>query len=141
LEELLPREMARARRHRSPLCVAIVDIDHFKDYNDSHGHLAGDEVLRACARSWDEALRGEDTIVRFGGEEFLVVLPDTTPGQAAEIVERLRMTTPMGQTCSAGLACWDFAETIDELLGRADKALYLAKTGGRNQMAEAPLRA
>jgi diguanylate cyclase (GGDEF)-like protein/PAS domain S-box-containing protein len=141
LEELLPREMARGRRHRSPLCVAIVDIDHFKHYNDTHGHLAGDEVLRACARSWDEALRGEDTIVRFGGEEFLLVLPDTTPEQAAEIVERLRKTTPMGQTCSAGLACWDFAETIDELLGRADKALYLAKAGGRDQIAEAPLRA
>jgi diguanylate cyclase (GGDEF)-like protein/PAS domain S-box-containing protein len=138
LEEQLPREMARACRHRSPLCVAIIDIDHFKDYNDSHGHLAGDEVLRECARAWDSALRGEDTIVRFGGEEFLVLLPDTGPEEAAEIVERLRMTTPMGQTCSAGLASWDFAETIDELLGRADKALYMAKAGGRNQLAEAP---
>jgi diguanylate cyclase (GGDEF)-like protein/PAS domain S-box-containing protein len=138
LEEQLPREMARARRHRSPLCVAIVDIDHFKDYNDSHGHLAGDEVLRECARSWDEALRSEDTIVRFGGEEFLVLLPDTSLEQACEIVERLRMTTPMGQTCSAGLACWDFTETIDELLGRADGALYLAKASGRDQLAEAP---
>jgi diguanylate cyclase (GGDEF)-like protein/PAS domain S-box-containing protein len=138
LEEQLPGEMARARRHRSPLCVAIVDIDHFKDYNDNHGHLAGDEVLRACARSWDEALRGEDTIVRFGGEEFLVLLPETTLEQASEIVERLRMTTPMGQTCSAGLACWDYTETIDELLGRADGALYLAKASGRNQLAEAP---
>lgn len=141
LEEQLPREMARARRNRSPLCVAIVDIDHFKDYNDTHGHLAGDEVLRGCARSWDEALRGEDTIVRFGGEEFLVLLPDTRPEQACEIVERLRMTTPMGQTCSAGLACWDFSESIDELLGRADQALYLAKAGGRDQIAEAPMPA
>ena len=127
LEEQLPRAMARARRSRSPLCVAILDIDHFKDYNDTHGHLAGDEVLRACAEAWDSALRGEDTIVRFGGEEFLVLLPDTAPEQAAEIVERLRATTPMGQTCSAGLACWDFAESIDDLLGRADEALYLAK--------------
>jgi diguanylate cyclase (GGDEF)-like protein/PAS domain S-box-containing protein len=139
LEEQLPREMARARRAGSPLCVAIIDIDHFKEYNDTHGHLAGDEVLRACARAWDEALRGEDTIVRFGGEEFLVLLPDTRAEQAAEIVERLRMTTPMGQTCSAGLAVWDYAESIDDLLGRADKALYLAKASGRNQLAEAPL--
>ena len=139
LEEQLPQAMARARRRRSPLCVAILDIDHFKEYNDSHGHLAGDEVLRACAKAWDSALRGEDMIVRFGGEEFLVLLPDTPPEQAAEIVERLRMKTPMGQTCSAGLACWDFAETVDDLLGRADKALYLAKASGRNQLAEAAL--
>jgi len=139
LEEQLPRAMARARRSRSPISIAILDIDHFKTYNDTNGHLAGDEVLRACARAWDSALRGEDMIVRFGGEEFLVLLPDTEPEQAAEIVERLRLKTPMDQTCSAGLACWDFAESIDDLLGRADKALYLAKASGRNQLAEAAL--
>jgi diguanylate cyclase (GGDEF)-like protein/PAS domain S-box-containing protein len=139
LEEQLPQAMARARRCRSPLSVAILDIDHFKDYNDSHGHLAGDEVLRACARAWDSSLRGEDTIVRFGGEEFLVLLPDTEPEQAAAIIERLRMKTPMDQTCSAGLATWDYAESIDDLLRRADEALYLAKASGRNQLAEAPL--
>jgi diguanylate cyclase (GGDEF)-like protein/PAS domain S-box-containing protein len=137
LEEQLPREMARARRSNSPLCVAIVDIDHFKVYNDTHGHLAGDEVLRECARAWDEALRGEDTIVRFGGEEFLVLLPGTAPEAAAEVVERLRERTPMEQTCSAGLACWDATESVDDLLGRADQALYLAKAGGRDQLAQA----
>ncbi len=139
LEEQLPQDMARARRSGEPLSVAILDIDHFKSYNDSHGHLAGDEVLRACAKAWDSALRGEDTIVRFGGEEFLVLLPDTGPEQAAEIVERLRATTPMGQTCSAGLALWDCAESIDELLGRADEALYLAKASGRDQVVQAQL--
>lgn len=139
LEEQLPQAMARARRSLSPLSVAILDIDHFKGYNDTHGHLAGDEVLRACAKAWDSALRAEDTIVRFGGEEFLVLLPDTEPEQAAEIVERLRQTTPMGQTCSAGLALWDRAESIDELLRRADEALYLAKASGRNQLAQAQL--
>jgi len=139
LEEQLPRAMARARRCRLPLSVAILDIDHFKDYNDTHGHLAGDEVLRACAKAWDSSLRGEDTIVRFGGEEFLILLPDTPAEEAGEIVERLRAKTPMGQTCSAGLASWDFAESIDDLLGRADKALYLAKAGGRDQLAEAAL--
>ena len=139
LEEQLPRAMARARRSRSPISIAILDIDHFKAYNDSHGHLAGDEVLRACAKAWDSALRGEDMIVRFGGEEFLVLLPDTEPDVAAEIVERLRLKTPMDQTCSAGLACWDFTESVDDLLGRADKALYLAKASGRNQLAEAAL--
>jgi diguanylate cyclase (GGDEF)-like protein/PAS domain S-box-containing protein len=137
LEEQLPREMARARRARSPLCLALLDIDHFKRYNDTHGHLAGDEVLRRCAREWDAALRGEDTIVRVGGEEFLVLLPDTDPEQAVEIVERVRGATPMGQTCSAGLACWDFVESFDDWAARADKALYLAKAGGRDQLAEA----
>jgi diguanylate cyclase (GGDEF)-like protein/PAS domain S-box-containing protein len=139
LEEQLPRAMAWARRRRSPLSLAILDIDHFKDYNDTHGHLAGDEVLRACARAWDSELRGEDTIVRFGGEEFLVLLPDTSVEEAAEIVERLRTKTPMGQTCSAGLAGWDGSESIDELLRRADDALYLAKAGGRNQLAQSQL--
>lgn len=141
LGEMLPRELARSRRSRSPLCVAIVDIDHFKAYNDSYGHLAGDEVLREAAIAWDGALRAEDTIVRFGGEEFLVLLPDTTAEQACEVVERLRAATPREQTCSAGLAGWDFAESADDLLGRADKALYLAKAGGRDQLAEASVPA
>jgi diguanylate cyclase (GGDEF)-like protein len=138
LTEMLPREMARARRSRSPLCVAIVDIDHFKVYNDTYGHLAGDEVLRESAIAWDQALRAEDMIVRFGGEEFLAVLPDTDAGAAAEVVERLREATPRGQSCSAGLAAWDSLESVDDLLSRADKALYMAKAGGRDQLAEAP---
>lgn len=137
LEEQLPREMVRARRSSASLCVALIDIDRFKAYNDAHGHLAGDEVLRECARAWDGALRGEDTIVRFGGEEFLVLLPDTAPEEAAEVVERLRERTPMEQTCSAGVASWDFLESADDLLGRADAALYLAKAGGRDQLAQA----
>jgi diguanylate cyclase (GGDEF)-like protein/PAS domain S-box-containing protein len=139
LEEQLPRDMARSRRSLSPLCVAILDIDHFKVYNDTHGHPAGDEMLRSCARSWDSCLRAEDTVARIGGEEFLVLLPDTSVEQAAEIVERLRAETPLGQTCSAGLARWDYSEGIDELLSRADRALYLAKAAGRDQLAEAPL--
>lgn len=138
LHELLPREMARARRARSPLCVAIIDIDHFKTYNDTYGHLAGDEVLREAALAWDATLRAEDTIIRFGGEEFLALLPDTSIGEACEVIERLRAATPRKQTCSAGLASWDFFESSDDLLSRADKALYLAKAGGRDQVAEAP---
>ncbi len=86
LDEQLPREMARARRGGTPLCVAIIDLDRFKAYNDSRGHLAGDAVLRECAITWDSKLRGEDAIVRYGGEEFLVVLPDCTLEHAAEIV-------------------------------------------------------
>jgi diguanylate cyclase (GGDEF)-like protein/PAS domain S-box-containing protein len=137
LDEQLPREMARARRSESSLCLAILDLDRFKAYNDSNGHLAGDEMLRRCAVAWDSELRGEDTIVRFGGEEFLVVLPDTDPELAVEIVERLRAATPAEQTCSAGLACWDFAETAEDLVGRADSALYRAKASGRDRLVQA----
>ncbi len=138
LDEQLPREMARAVRAESDLCLAIVDLDHFKAFNDSHGHLAGDELLRKCAIAWDSALRGSDLLVRFGGEEFLVVIPDTPLEQAEEIVERLRAATPGEQTCSAGIAVWNGVESIDELVARADSALYVAKAGGRDCLAQAP---
>jgi diguanylate cyclase (GGDEF)-like protein/PAS domain S-box-containing protein len=134
LDEQLPREMARSRRGATPLCVAIIDIDRFKNYNDTRGHLAGDAVLRECAITWDSKLRGEDAIVRYGGEEFLVVLPDCSLEHAAEIVERLRSATPSGLTCSAGVACWDLTEAIDEFLERADAALYRAKREGRDRL-------
>lgn len=137
LSEEMPREMARARRQGSELCVAIVDIDRFKAFNDTHGHLAGDELLRRCARAWDGSLRGEDLLVRFGGEEFLAVLPDASIEQAEEIVERLRAATPDGTTCSAGLARWEGSESLDELLARADSALYKAKAGGRDSLVRA----
>lgn len=101
LDEQLPREMARARRSSTSLCLAILDIDFFKAYNDAHGHLAGDGMLRDCAEAWDSELRGEDVIVRYGGEEFLVLLPGASLDDAAETVERLRAATPDGQTCSA----------------------------------------
>jgi diguanylate cyclase (GGDEF)-like protein/PAS domain S-box-containing protein len=135
LDEQLPREMARARRHSAPLCLAIIDIDFFKAYNDAHGHLAGDGMLRDCAEAWDSELRGEDTIVRYGGEEFLVLLPGAALDQAADTVERLRAVTPDGQTCSAGLACWDLEESAEDLLERADVALYAAKNDGRDRLA------
>ena len=134
LDVLLPREMAGARRRGSSLFLALVDLDHFKAYNDTHGHLAGDAKLSECARDWDAQLRGTDTIARFGGEEFLVVLPDCTAEQAAQILERLRAATPGEQTCSVGLACWDFNETAEELEERADVALYEAKAGGRDRL-------
>jgi diguanylate cyclase (GGDEF)-like protein/PAS domain S-box-containing protein len=134
LDDQLPREMARALRTESPLCLALIDIDNFKVYNDTHGHLAGDSVLRDCAAAWDGELRGMDTILRFGGEEFLVVLPDCDIADAAEIVERLRAATPDEQTCSAGLAMWRAGESVDDLVGRADKALYEAKKNGRDRL-------
>jgi diguanylate cyclase (GGDEF)-like protein/PAS domain S-box-containing protein len=134
LDDQLPREMARALRSAAPLCLAIVDIDHFKAYNDTYGHLAGDSILRSCAAAWDAELRGEDTILRFGGEEFLAILPNCEPVDADEIVERLRAATPDGQTCSAGLAMWRPGESVDELVARADTALYEAKESGRDRL-------
>ncbi len=95
-------------------------------------------MLRECAVAWDCQLRGEDTIVRFGGEEFLILIPDTDLERAAEIVERLRAATPDEQTCSAGLACWDFSESAEDLLDRADSALYRAKAEGRDRLVQAP---
>jgi diguanylate cyclase (GGDEF)-like protein/PAS domain S-box-containing protein len=138
LDEQLPREMARARRYEAGLCLAIIDLDRFKNFNDENGHLAGDAMLRECAVAWDSQLRGADTIVRFGGEEFLVVIPDAEMEQAAELIERLRAVTPGDQTCSAGLACWDFGESADELVDRADSALYRAKAAGRDRLVQAP---
>jgi diguanylate cyclase (GGDEF)-like protein/PAS domain S-box-containing protein len=137
IDEVLPREMARALRADTPLCLGIIDIDHFKAYNDTHGHLAGDAVLRDCAAAWDSKLRGEDTILRYGGEEFLVVLPDCAAEDATRIVERLRAATPDRQTCSAGLAVWRPGESVDDLVGRADKALYDAKDSGRDRLVRA----
>jgi diguanylate cyclase (GGDEF)-like protein/PAS domain S-box-containing protein len=138
LDEQLSREMARARRAESDLCLAIIDLDRFKAFNDENGHLAGDAMLRECAVAWDSQLRGADTIVRFGGEEFLVVIPDAGMEPASELVERLRAATPGDQTCSAGLACWDFSEGADELVDRADSALYRAKAAGRDRLVQAP---
>lgn len=137
LDEQLPRELARARRGDSPLCLAIVDLDHFKAFNDAHGHLAGDVALRESAIAWESALRGADTIVRFGGEEFVVLLPDCELEEGHEIVERLREATPGEQTCSAGLALWDFDESAEDLVARADAALYAAKDDGRDRLVQA----
>ncbi len=137
LEELMPREMARARRARSPLCLAVIDVDFFKVYNDTHGHLAGDALLRKCAIAWDQELRAEDSLFRFGGEEFVAVLPECTLEQGGEIVERLRAATRNGQTVSVGIGLWDFEERWESLIERADSALYRAKENGRDALVEA----
>jgi diguanylate cyclase (GGDEF)-like protein/PAS domain S-box-containing protein len=127
------REVARARRDDTPLAVAMLDLDRFKDYNDKHGHQAGDRALREAASAWRSVLRETDLLARYGGEEFAVAFPKCEREDAQELVERLRQVTPAGQSCSAGLACWDGNETAEELLGRADKALYEAKLAGRDR--------
>ncbi|HET6831864.1 MAG TPA: diguanylate cyclase [Solirubrobacterales bacterium] len=132
-DDALEREVARARRENEPLAVAMLDLDRFKEYNDRHGHQAGDRVLREAASAWRAVLRESDLLARYGGEEFTVALPGCDLQRAAELVNRLREVTPAEQSCSAGLACWDGGESADQLLGRADSALYDAKQSGRNR--------
>jgi diguanylate cyclase (GGDEF)-like protein len=131
-DEELPRELERALRMGTPLCVAIVDIDHFKFYNDRHGHQAGDRVLKEVASAWRTQVRSTDLLARYGGEEFVLLLPICALGHALEIAERLRAVTPL-VTCSIGVASWDFRESAGELVERADRALYAAKAAGRNR--------
>jgi diguanylate cyclase (GGDEF)-like protein len=132
--EELPRELARGRRYRRPVCVAMLDLDRFKDYNDQHGHLAGDRLLEEAAGAWRGTLRETDRIARYGGEEFSVVLPDCTLEDAVALVERLRSATPHGVTCSAGVAEWNGDESPESLVRRADTALYEAKRIGRDRV-------
>ena len=132
-EEQLPREMTRALREGGPLCVAIIDLDHFKAYNDQYGHQAGDRLLLEAASAWRSRLRGSDILARYGGEEFAVVLPSCDPDRAVGLLERLRQATPGDTTCSVGLAVWDTHESAVELIDRADRALYAAKRAGRNR--------
>jgi diguanylate cyclase (GGDEF)-like protein len=133
-EEELPRELERARRMGTGVCVAMIDLDNFKSYNDSFGHQAGDLVLKEAASAWRAEVRSTDLLARYGGEEFVLLLPACALEDAIRIVERLRVVTPL-VTCSVGLACWDFQEAGDELVERADQALYAAKAEGRNRHA------
>jgi diguanylate cyclase (GGDEF)-like protein len=136
-DALLARELARASRERRQLAVAIFDVDNFKAFNDQHGHPAGDRLLVRAAESWLSMLRATDVLARYGGEEFAVAFADCTQPQAVAVVERLRAATPEGQTCSAGVAVWNGTESAAELLARADRALYVAKRAGRDQVVTA----
>lgn len=133
LDEALPHERARAARSGEPLTVVMIDLDHFKRYNDRQGHAGGDALLRAAAQGWLKHLRPTDMLARYGGEEFTLVLPACGSDQAATLVSRLRSVMPDRQTFSAGIATWNGAETTDELVQRADAALLKAKRAGRNR--------
>ena len=112
----------------------MLDLDRFKDYNDKHGHAAGDELLRQVSRCWRCAVPPEASVARLGGEEFAVALPGVPPAEARELLVELCALVPDGQTCSAGLTVWDGEENESSLLGRADAALYAAKHAGRNRV-------
>jgi diguanylate cyclase (GGDEF)-like protein len=138
MEESLVAEMQRATRFNHELAIAMVDIDFFKKFNDSQGHQAGDRLLIRAAKQWRKSLRTTDTIFRYGGEEFLVVLPGASAVTAIRAMERLRLATPQRQTASVGVAAWDGVESAAQLIQRADQALYQAKQAGRNRTTISP---
>ncbi|QLC72901.1 diguanylate cyclase [Pseudomonas sp. LPB0260] len=144
IKEQVALELERALRNGSRASVVMLDIDHFKKVNDNHGHAAGDSVIRALANLLRQRLRRIDSLGRYGGEEFLAVLPDCQPEQARRIVDEIRERfaelrfiadgDEFSVTLSAGIACTDVNSSPGELLERADRALYAAKHGGRNQV-------
>ncbi len=149
-------ELERARRHQTPLCVALVDVDHFKKFNDTYGHLSGDLVLKALAELFTQNMRKSDVVCRFGGEEFAVLLPDTGLKSAVELMDRVRQNVEKLQlrgmngeelrvTISVGLTevntrpkASPYKSEISESLAIADEQLYVAKNRGRNQVCSVP---
>lgn len=145
LEAALPREFARADREQKQLAIIMLDLDHFKAVNDTHSHAAGDVVLQTLAELLKKGAREGDLICRYGGEEFVVIMPHISPKQALERVDswrqQLERTTvvygkvPIRVTLSGGGAIYpDHGRTADQLLTRADKMLYKSKQAGRNQI-------
>lgn len=143
-DEALARECARARRTQLPLCLVLLDIDHFKSVNDAYSHSIGDEVLKLVADMIRSHCREEDTVARWGGEEFALLLPDTSVQTAADICERIRraimqidctaFASDLHITVSMGIAGFAGETQHDKLLSRSDSALYRAKQNGRNRV-------
>ena len=146
LDEALPELVVRHRLQGQRLALLMIDIDHFKSFNDTYGHLAGDQVLTGVAHALQQDIRGGDQAARFGGEEFVILLPDTATVEAGRIATRLRRTikgtafsspdgAPLpGVTVSIGLAESTPDESAEALLARADAALYQAKQEGRDRL-------
>jgi diguanylate cyclase (GGDEF)-like protein len=141
LKERLTEEIARSERHGFPMSFMMIDVDEFKPYNDSFGHLEGDRALKIVGAILKEGLRGADVAARFGGEEFSILLPQTTCEEAVTIAERIRRrieTTKFPKrkiTISIGVACSSAnLHSPDELIDAADQAVYEAKRRGRNNV-------
>lgn len=135
LDEMLPRLMQRSEHDGQPLCILMIDIDHFKKFNDKYGHLAGDKALCIVACTLTKSVHPIDLVARYGGEEFCVLLPETSLQEGTAAGERVRKAvhrvrirdannSPIpGISISAGLAAWKIGESVDELLKRADQAI------------------
>lgn len=131
----LSRACAFAREDGAPLAAAVLDMDHFKLFNDTYGHVMGDLVLKETAAAWSSILEGRGFLARYGGEEFTVLLPGASAVEAEAVLERMRRAVTRGQTVSIGLAVWDGVEPPADLVARADQALYHAKHQGRDRVA------
>ena len=160
-QEYIDREVKRSNRYGHNLCLIIADIDHFKEVNDTYGHLAGDKILKALADYLQDELRGSDIVARYGGEEFAIILPETSKIDGMMVAERLRETIAslkidyegrsLMVTASFGLSCLESHRRVEkiEFIKEADYALYQAKNAGRNtckcydngQLKNAPLHA
>ena len=142
-EHAYAREMARARRNGGRLALIMIDLDDFKALNDRYGHLAGDRVLVHLVRVLQDSMRPSDVLCRFGGEEFVLMLPDTATDDACKAVRRLladfssQAVLDVGQvmTFSAGVVDHEYSESLDEAIRRADEATYAAKRAGKNRVA------
>jgi diguanylate cyclase (GGDEF)-like protein len=130
----LSRACAHSRDTGTPLTVGLIDLDQFKAFNDTHGHLLGDLVLKESAAAWRESLADRGVLARYGGEEFAVAVP-APMDVAVVLLKRMSGVVSSGQTCSVGLATWDGIEEPSAAMARADEALYHAKNTGRNQVA------
>jgi diguanylate cyclase (GGDEF)-like protein len=133
-DERLALELERAKRTDAPLAIALLDLDLFKQFNDSFGHLAGDDLLQQTSEAWQRTLRPTDLIARLGGEEFGVILPDTDLDVAEAVMRRLGAEVSSDQTVSIGLTLQRPGEDTNASVERADQALYAAKSAGRNQI-------
>ncbi len=144
MNEVLEAEQRRHDARGQPTCIAVLDLDFFKDVNDRHGHAAGDAVLRSFAGAARAELRASDVLARWGGEEFLLMLPNTEMAEAAQVLQRMAQRVGAMQvpgvelarsvSFSGGLAARREGESFAETIGRADKALYLAKSAGRDRV-------
>jgi diguanylate cyclase len=146
----LERSIHSARESHTPFCVLLIDIDHFKHFNDTFGHLVGDKVLRFVAATLKRCVKGKDTVARYGGEEFIVILPQTDLAGATTVAEQIRTSVSAGDlkdkkdnesygriTVSTGIAEFVVSDLPHQLIHRADQALYLAKAHGRNRIEQA----
>jgi diguanylate cyclase (GGDEF)-like protein len=139
-DERAARDLARASRSGNPTCLALLDLDNFRAYNEAHGHASGDALLKTCAARWWNAVRNVDLLARLGGEEFALLLPNCIAPDAVIALERVRASTADLRSVSVGIAQWDMQEPLEDLMIRADIALYKAKKSGRDrvELAEAP---